>query len=413
MDEVVAHEAQAGSTAPVVEPGDSASCEGQDRRAGRTGRAGRAGRAASVEALLTQLDRRGELTRQQLRDATGLSRSTVALLVSRLLAEGVVCEAQGATNGRGRPAQVVRRADPDGMLLGLDFGHNHLGVALASPAGEIVAERTVQASVDDSPWPTLHLAHEMALELLAERGLDLAGVTHAAAGMPGPMSTAGVLQIPSLLGNGEITEPGRALTELFGLPVDTVNDTVAGPIGEMHRGAGVGVRDWIYVKASHGIGAAVVIDGRLHRGGDGLAGEIGHTQIAGTTGRCRCGNVGCLEALAGLDGLAAELPAPYDLSSLHEESGGDPVLDRVVTDSGRAVGTTLAPIRNALNPSLIVIGGLLGSVHATALTKGVREALDRSAQPAIARALDVAPAQLGLRAELVGAIVLARRSALA
>ena len=337
----------------------------------------------------------------------------MADVVGRLLADGVVSEGRAASGGRGRPAQLLRRADPEGLLLGLDFGHNHLSVGIGAPDGEILRERSVEASVDLDPRPTLELARSIALELLAEEGTDLGGVAHAAAGMPGPMSTDGVLQIPSLLGNGEVSEPGAELNELFGIPVTTLNDTVVGAFGEQQRGAAQGCPHFLFVKASHGVGAAVVIEGRLYRGSTGLAGEIGQTRFEGATAHCRCGNLARLETVAGIDGLVAELPAPYDRSSLLSPSTGDPVVDRVVADAGRAVGSVLAPICNALNPTMIVTGGSLGAGHAEAFTKGVRDSIDRLAQPAIARALQVGPAALGLRAELVGAVLLARRQALA
>lgn len=192
-----------------------------------------------------------------------------------------------------------------------------------------------------------------------------------------------------------------------------MNDTVVGALGEMQRGTAAGVENFLFVKASHGVGAAVVVGGRLHRGRTGLAGEIGHTRVPGAAGRCRCGNVGCLETMAGVDGLSSELPAPYGRATLLSPSLTDPVVDQVVADAGHAVGSILAPICNALNPALIVTGGALGSGHPDAFTKGVREAVDRLAQPAIARTVEIVPAGLGLRAELVGAVLLARRQALA
>lgn len=364
----------------------------------------------NASAILRILDGQGQLTRQQIGDRTGLSRSTVADVVSRLLDAGDLVEGRGPNRGRGRPARLLRRADPEGLLVGLDFGHNHLSVAVASPRGQILHEASEQASVDTDPVPTLELARSVATELLAREGAGLRDVAQVAAGMPGPLDHDGVVQIPSMLGNGQITRPAHVLGEIFDRPVTVVNDTVVGALGEQTEGAAQGVGDVIFVKASHGVGAAVVIGGTVRRGGTGLAGEIGHTRVTGATGRCRCGNVGCLETIAGLDGLVAELPAPYDARSLL--APGDPVVDRVVADAGRAVGATLAPVCNALNPSLVVTGGLLGAVHAEQFTKGVREALDRIAQPTIARALEVVPAALGVRAELVGAVALARRHAL-
>ena len=369
-------------------------------------------RNGSDALILRTIDEKGQLTRQELGDLTSLSRSTVAESVARLVGAGLLSTGKAPAQGRGRPAQLVRRADPPGFLLGLDFGHRHLTVGLGDPAGELLHEHTEVADIDVRPVETFELAHELAISLLAREGGTLADVTAVAAGIPGPMSKDGVLQIPSLLGHGQITRPGDDLERIFGLPVPSVNDTVLGAIGELRHGAARGYEDVIYVKASHGVGGAVVLGGQIYSGSVGLAGEIGHTTVTGAEGRCRCGNIGCLETTAGLDAVLAELPPLYGRDALDVPRVDDPYLDRVVADAGRAVGLTLAPVCNALNPALVVTGGLLGGIHGEAFTKGVREAIDGTAQPAIARAVTVVPGELGLRAEVLGALTLARRHAL-
>lgn len=210
-----------------------------------------------------------------------------------------------------------------------------------------------------------------------------------------------------------MAEPGPVLAKLFGRGVRVVTDTATSAFAEMQVGAAAGVETFLFVKAATGVGAGVVIGGRLHTGASGLAGEIGHTRVSGATQRCDCGNVGCLETLVEIDALAAELPPPYGREALWSPTTGDAVVDRVVADAGRVVGEVLAPVCNALNPALIVTGGQLGSVHGEAFTKGVREAIDRFAQPSIAQALTVRPTALGLRADIIGAVLLARRAALA
>ncbi|WP_066637009.1 ROK family transcriptional regulator [Serinicoccus hydrothermalis] len=366
----------------------------------------------NAAAVLRVVSDRDEVTRQEIARHTGLSRSTVADLVTRLLESGDLTEATQQPGGRGRPAQLVRRADPQGLLLGLDLGHNHVTVALGDASAAVLQEVTVDADLDRDPDATIDLTRDLALEVLAREGSSLSDVAAAVAGLPGPMSHAGVLSVPSMLGQGQMRDPGRRLSRVLGMPVPVTTDTVLGAVGELRSGAAMGVDDVIFVKASHGVGCALVLGGQIYRGSGGLAGEFGHTRVGDGAIRCRCGNLGCLETVAGLERVLAELPHPYTEAALTAEGVGDPVVSRVVTDAGRAVGSTLAPICNALNPALVVTGGGLGAVHAEAFGKGVREAIDRDAQPAIASALQVVPAQHGVRAERIGALLLARREAM-
>ena len=142
---------------------------------GTQGTAGMRRTRGSEADILRVLDKKTQVSRQQLSDLTGLSRSTVAEAVARLIEAGLVAESRPSTGGRGRPAQLLRRADPQGLLLGLDFGHNHVAVALGAPSGEILRERSVEASVDADPAGTLQTAREVALarKSCADKGMTI------------------------------------------------------------------------------------------------------------------------------------------------------------------------------------------------------------------------------------------------
>jgi predicted NBD/HSP70 family sugar kinase len=164
------------------------------------------------------------------------------------------------------------------------------------------------------------------------------------------------------------------------------------------------------VKLASGLGAGIVMGGRLHRGTSGIAGEIGHVQV-GEDGRvCRCGNRGCLETEVSLPRLLTLLQPAYDepldaarVLALEEE--GDPGVRRVLGDAGRTAGRALADLCHSLNPELVVVGGAFGS--SPSLLDGVRAAVDRYAQPDTAAAVTVRSSELGDDAELRGAIALA------
>lgn len=332
--------------------------------------------------------------------------------VAVLVHEGVVREDEAAPDPgrRGRRATRLVPAGASGVVLGLDLGHAHLAVAVADTQGRVLAEDRLAADIDRDAAGALDAAGEMATRLLAGLGLDRTAVRGAAAGLPGPMDLrTHAVRSRTILAGWVDLDPAQEFRARLGVPVQIGNDADLGALGELRSGAARGRSDVLYVKASHGIGAGLVLAGRSYRGATGLAGEIGHTQVPGAAAWCRCGNRGCLEtvvsapevrrllALARPGGRADPLlGGPYD----------DPVSRRILREAGRTVGQVVAGLCNCLNPELVLLGGELGATGEP-FAAGVRDAVDRYAQPATAAAVVVRAAGLGLRAELLGAVALA------
>ncbi len=194
------------------------------------------------------------------------------------------------------------------------------------------------------------------------------------------------------------------------VPVFADNDANLGALAELNNGAARGASDLVYVKVASGVGAGIVLGGRLHRGATGIAGEIGHVQVGEDGQVCRCGNRGCLETIVSAPRIADLLDPAYDepLSTarvLELDVAEDAGVRRVLSDAGRTIGRALADLCNSLNPELVVVGGSLGTSES--LLAGVRASIDRYAQPDTAAAVRVAAAELGDHAEVTGAIALA------
>ena len=175
----------------------------------------------------------------------------------------------------------------------------------------------------------------------------------------------------------------------------------------MMAGAAVGAHDLIYLKIATGIGAGLVLGGRLHRGATGIAGEFGHV-IVDPQGRvCRCGNRGCLETVASVPAqldLLRPLTRDLDIAGMLDlAQGGDVATSRVIVDAGRAIGRVLADVVNIVNPELVVVGGDLGGAG-DAVLDGVTESIRRYALPAASDAVAVRTGVLGDRAEVLGAL---------
>jgi predicted NBD/HSP70 family sugar kinase len=360
--------------------------------------------------LVSMIRDDGPVNRSELSRAIGLPRSTTTALVAELLREGVIMEAParsgGAGSGSGRPATLLSLRKPDGLVAGFDFGHRHIRVAVATGDGQILAEESIQLDVDRQAGAALECAGEMLDVVLERAGVSLADIRASAAGIPAPLnSRTGRVGSPTILASWVDLDPGEELHRRTGLPCTLGNDAAFGALGEMTYGAARDMSDFIYVKASNGIGAALVLNGHLYRGSRGMAGEIGHTQIDPTGAWCRCGNRGCLEATVSIDVVRRQLE-PLGLDPLDPEDMEHPVATKVLAESGRTVGVVIANLCNTLNPEAVILGGDLASTGAH-FTNGVRDSVRHLAQPGPAVDTEVIPTSLQGRAELMGAVACA------
>jgi predicted NBD/HSP70 family sugar kinase/biotin operon repressor len=374
-------------------------------------------RLRSRRQLLATIRESGGVSRAELRGLTGLSRSAVADGVQALLADGLVVEHPAAAGGaRGRPAALLHPSGPDGMVAGIDIGHAHVSAALARTTGGIVAERRAQVDVDAHASAALDTAAGLVERLLDEAEAATADLLAVAAGIPGPLDLhSNRVRSPTILSSWVDLLPDAELARRIGRPVQVCNDADMGARGELRFGAARGCRDFMYVKASHGIGAGLVLGGETYRGAVGVAGEIGHTQVDGAGNLCRCGNRGCLETVVSITEVLRQLGEARVEAAVDDELSlaaisGDPVVARLLAEAGRTLGSVLAGLCNLLNPAVIVLGGELGAVGGP-FARGVRESIDRRAQPAVAEAVDIRTAELGHRSELLGAVATATQGA--
>lgn len=366
--------------------------------------------------VLDALRSSGSASRADLARVTGLSRSTISGLVADLIADGLVVdrdETRGAGAQGGRPGALLSLDRAAGTALAIDFGHTHLRVALADLSAEILGERQIQIDVDGSASEALDAAARLSLEVLDDVGLGVDSLIGVAMGLPGPIdsSTGAVgssVILPDWVGLQPAQELVRRLDTNVGVIVD--NDANLATLGEARFGAGIGARDLVYVKVASGIGAGILLGGRLHRGAAGSAGELGHVLHDPEGEICRCGNRGCLETVAGATTLLRLLHRRHgdDLTTrdlVELAAGGDVGARRVLVDAGRAIGRSLADLCNVLGPERLVIGGDLGGTD-SAVLDGIRESLGRYALPAVVSSVRLVGGELGGRAELLGGLSL-------
>lgn len=337
------------------------------------------------------------------------------LLDEQLVQEDVL-EPGGPGAGRGRPSALVVPVQGSGHVIGIDFGHTHVTVALADRSGTVIAEQRTQIDVDTHARAALDIAAGVATRLITVAHVPHSDVRCVAAGIPAPIDSANkAIRSATIMSGWVGLSPEQELSDLLGWRVVIANDADMGAQGELRFGAAKGMRDLIYVKLSDGLGASLVFNGSPYGGSTGLAGEIGHTQVSGVEGPwCRCGNRGCLETLVSASFVHdllrdSHLPAGDSAFPLRE-AVNHPAVSRFITESGRTLGRALADACNWLNPSGIILGGELGTAGAP-LVDGVRESIVRYAQPSTADAVQIRSASLGLRSEVLGAVAVAIRQA--
>jgi predicted NBD/HSP70 family sugar kinase len=380
-------------------------------------------RGGSLESLrernrlrvIDALRERGAVSRADVARQTGLSRSTVSSLVAGLQAEGLVVERELAAAPRGpeggRPPVLIALDESAGALVGIDFGHRHVRVAVSDLSFTVLAERTAEIDVDTAGHQALDLAAGLASELLDEAGVDRDRVLAAGMGIPGPLDRrSGLVQsrgiLPSMDGIDTLVE----MQDRLDLPVHLDNDANVGALGESTFGAGEAAGVMAYLRLSAGIGAGLVIGGRPFRGAHGIAGEIGHVLVDPQGPICRCGNRGCLETFVSGPALCELLRRSHGSLTVPELVAlaieGDTGCQRVIHDAGRIVGRAVADLCNFINPDLVVVGGEL-SVAGDLLLEPMREAVRRFAIPAATEDVRIVAGVLGDRAEVLGALALA------
>jgi len=368
------------------------------------------------QRVLDVLRIRGRTSQADIARATGLSRTTIHTLIGELKEEEVVVEVDGrpAGAGSGRPAVQLVLQKTSRAVLGIDFGHSHVQVAVADLAHNVLAERHRDLDVNHRAKEALDFSEEMAAEVLAEVGIDRSRVIAAGIGIPGPVDrergTAGSATIlPGWVG----LRIADAMQKRLGVPVDIENDANLGALAELTWGAGRDCTTFAYIKAATGIGAGLVIEGALLRGATGTAGEIGHTTLDERGALCYCGNRGCLETVASgpaITRLVAEGngEAPSLAEVIERAAAGDVRCRRAISDAGREIGVAVAGLCNLINPERVIIGGLL-SRAGSILLQPLRESIRRHAVQAAAEKVDVRAASFVERAELLGALALALR----
>lgn len=371
-------------------------------------------RERNRERVMQSLRDHGRMSQASIARATGLSRTTVSSLVAELRDAGLIgpVDEKPPATKRGRRGVQLALQPSATAVLGLDFGHSHVRVAVADLAHNVLAERIVDLDVSHRARETLDLAARMVDEALAEVGIDRKHVAAAGVGIPGPVDRARGMVGSTTIMPGWVGIPiATELESRLHLPVEIENDANLGALAELAWGAGRSCRNVAYIKAATGIGAGIVIEGQLVRGAFGTAGEIGHNTLDEDGALCYCGNRGCLETVASGPAIIRLVSNAHGenltLARVIERAiDGDVRCRRAISDAGREIGVAVAGLCNLVNPERVIVGGML-SRAGDILLEPIRESIQRFAVQSAAERTEVVVAAFTERAEMLGSVALA------
>lgn len=327
-------------------------------------------RAQHSRLILNLLWREREISRAELARRSSLSPSTVSAIVSDLLNTGLVEEARAGLSSGGRRPIMLRFQDEASSIIGIELGATHVSCVLTDLRARIRASWSAPALVRDEPEPTLEKVTMAVRSVLGAAGVELSRVLGIGVAVPSPVDKdhAGEL-LPLIVPKWEGYNVATHLETNFGRPVFVDNDANLGALAELWWGAGASASDIAFVKVATGIGAGLIIDGRIFRGSSGIAGEIGHTSIDASGPQCVCGLKGCLTTLVGTPALLErahtqmravgnDRPPPATIDELVNAAlDGDPSSVELMRYAGKKLGIGIANMLNLLNPSTVVIGG--------------------------------------------------------
>jgi predicted NBD/HSP70 family sugar kinase len=351
-------------------------------------------------------------TRADLAAITGQARSTIAARIELLMASGLIAPAGEASSTGGRPPVTFAFSPGARIVLAVDLGATHARLAVTDLASNILAEIDAPLAISDGPESVLAWVAETGEKLISTTGRSLDDLVSVGVGLPGPVehSTGRPINPPIMPAWDDVDVPA-ILKRTFNASVLVDNDVNIMALGE-HRTAWPEVSDLLFVKVATGIGAGVISDSELRRGAQGAAGDIGHIAVPHATDTpCRCGNIGCLEAVASGQAIAGAL-AKEGLDATNSGDvvtlvrAGDLLASHAVRQAGRDIGAVLAACVSLLNPSMIVVGGVIADAGEH-LIAGIREIVYQRSLPLATQHLRIVTSQARGQAGVLGASAMA------
>jgi len=384
---------------------------------------------STSEKILVDLIRKyGEISISDLITFTDYSRTKTTSYIDSLLDKNIIITNNDTEYTGGRRSKKYSLNGDFGLVAGVDIGATSIDLGIADFSGKLLVRFSEPASVKDGPIRVLGRVGSQLERMLEENSLSSAKLNGIGIGVPGPVDfIMGTLVSPPIMPGWDrypIIDTMQQWFPTANFVVD--NDVNMMALGEMYQRSGKGVDNLIYVKIGTGIGAGIVCDGKIYRGSNGCAGDIGHISVDKSGPLCHCGNKGCLEAMAAGPAIAerslhaAQAGKSPILLSYYEKNGkilrsddvgnaskeGDALAIAVIRESGQYIGDVLAGLVNFYNPGMIVIGGGVSNLG-NLLLSSIRQTVFQRSLPLATRDLLIVFSEIGGDAGVIGAINLA------
>lgn len=380
------------------------------------------------EIILKQVMSKGSFSISEICTLTGLSTTSIAKYVSRMVKEGLIDMLdQVKAEGRGRRAVRYGAGAASNCFLGVDVSSYSLGLGVMDLSGEMRASMVDRHFRTENTHECLELVLSKIREFLDSHP-ELPKISSAHFNLSGRVNSRAGTSASFFSFEETLETPlSKILSERLGVPVYMANDTQAMAYGEYHARSEEKWENMLFVNAGWGLGLGMIIGGKLYAGGSGYAGEMGHMHMFDNNILCHCGKKGCLETEVSGRAISRKLTERIKAGESSVLSGKvhrnetittddiimalekeDPLCMELVSRTGSALGMHLSGIMNLLNPDAIVIGGGLSRAASYYFLQYAALAIKQHSLKLISSNVPVVSSVLGNRAGLVGACLLAR-----
>jgi len=366
------------------------------------------------------IDQKGPISRIDLSKESELAPASITKITRELIDAHLIHETtvQEAIS-RGRPAVGLQTNNEGWQFLSMRLGRGYLTIALHELGGEELIDTKIEIHEIDQDDLLQRLLFEIE-EFFQTYADQLDRVTSIAVTLPGLVNSEKgiVFQMPHY--NVQNLALGPEIYKATGLPVFIANDTRAWALAEKLFGHSQDVDNSILISIHHGLGAGIILDGRVLQGRNGNIGELGHIQIDRNGKRCHCGNIGCLETVASSQAIRAEVAAriangePSSLSDISEISlediclaagEGDPLAVDVIEKLGGYLGAAIAIVINLFNPEKILIGGVINQAK-NVLYPAIQKCIEEQSLPEYHKDLKLVESRFYKQATMPGAALI-------
>jgi glucokinase-like ROK family protein len=378
--------------------------------------------------LILLIRKHGNLTKADLVEHTDYSRTKITQCIDSLVAKNIIKSNGSSDFTGGRRSRTYSFNGELGFVAGIDIGATSIDVVLSDFSRNVISRKSISAIVRDGPQSILTKVSDILFQIFRENNLNPEKLTGIGIGVPGPVdfSLGTVLSPPIMPGwdRFPIISTMQKSFPLANIVVD--NDVNLMALGEVTHGAAKDVNNIIFLKIGTGIGAGIISFGKIYRGSNGCAGDVGHICADKNGPICSCGNAGCLEAVAAGPAIAergrnAAISGNSPILNKYLENNGgflraedvgdaaregDPTAIEIIRSSGELIGDVLASLVNFYNPDMIIIGGGVSNIG-NLLLSSIRQGVLNRSLPLATRDLQIVFSAIGPQAGIIGAVSLA------